>query len=72
MVRTDEDTLVGLAGVCTHLHCVLTWNADQRSLLCPCHEGAFDINGNVRMGPPSRPLRRYRVETQLGEIHLHL
>jgi Rieske Fe-S protein len=72
VVRLDESTLVGLAGVCTHLHCVLNWSAPQRQLACPCHEGAFDHNGNVLKGPPPRPLKRYRVQAQLGQVYLHL
>ena len=72
VVRTTEDTFVGLAGVCTHLHCVLRWDSNERALLCPCHEGAFDVNGNVLKGPPPTPLRRFRVETRLGEVYLHL
>jgi Rieske Fe-S protein len=71
VVRTDERTVVGLSGVCTHLHCVLTWNEEQRQLVCPCHEGAFDLNGNVLKGPPPRPLERYLVQTQLGQVYLH-
>jgi len=71
VVRTDEHTVVGLSGVCTHLHCVLTWNEEQRQLVCPCHEGAFDLNGNVLKGPPPRSLERYQVQTQLGQVYLH-
>ena len=72
VIRTSETMLVGLAGVCSHLHCVLQWDGGQGQLNCPCHEGSFDINGKVLTGPPSRGLRRYRVETRLGEIYLHL
>lgn len=72
VIREDEQTLVGLAGVCTHLHCVLDWDEKQRLLDCPCHEGAFDVNGNVIKGPPLRPLERFRVETQLGQVYIHL
>ncbi len=71
VLRTDQQTLVGLSGVCTHLHCVLEWNETQRQLACPCHEGAFDLNGNVLKGPPPRPLKRYQVQTQLGQVYLH-
>ncbi len=52
IVRLDEERLVALAGVCTHLHCVLDFDAAARRLACPCHEGAFDLNGNVTHGPP--------------------
>lgn len=72
VIRSGEESLVGLAGVCTHLHCVLQWDDEQEQLQCPCHEGAFDANGNVLKGPAARGLRRYRVETRLGEIYLHL
>jgi len=72
VIRTGEESLVGLAGVCTHLHCVLKWDDQQEQLQCPCHEGSFDVNGNVLKGPAARGLRRYRVETRLGEMYLHL
>ncbi len=72
VVRTAAGEWIGVSAVCTHLHCVLDWDQEQRQLACPCHEGAFDLNGNVLTGPPPRPLRRYRVETRLETIYLHL
>lgn len=72
VIRVGEDRLVGLAGVCTHLHCVLHWDDKQEQLTCPCHEGSFDVNGNVLKGPAPRALARHRVETRLGQIYLYL
>ena len=72
VVRTAEDTYVGLSAICTHMHCILAWDGERRVLDCPCHAGSFDVAGNVLAGPPPRPLQRYRVETQLGEIFVHL
>lgn len=72
VVRKDDTTLLGLAGVCTHLHCILEWNDAQRLLDCPCHKAAFDLNGNVLTGPAPRPLRRYQVETRLGRIYVRV
>ena len=72
VVRTEETELVALSAVCTHLHCILTWDPDKRILACPCHDGSFDLNGNVLGGPPPRPLHRHRVETQLDQIYVHL
>ena len=72
VIRTGEDELVGLSGVCTHMRCILDWDPEQRILNCPCHDGSFDLNGNVLGGPPPRPLRRHKVETQLGQIYVHL
>jgi cytochrome b6-f complex iron-sulfur subunit len=72
VVRTADDSLVGLSAVCTHLNCVVTWDPTEGVLRCPCHDGAFDVNGNVLSGPPPRPLERYRIEVRLGEVFLYL
>lgn len=72
VVRTADDSFIGLSAVCTHLNCVLTWDPAEAVLLCPCHDGAFDVNGNVLRGPPPRPLQRYRVEVRMGEVFVHL
>jgi cytochrome b6-f complex iron-sulfur subunit len=72
VVRKDESTLVGLSGICTHMRCVLTFDEGQGTLICPCHNGSFDLSGNVLTGPSPRSLTRYRVETRLGEMYLHL
>jgi cytochrome b6-f complex iron-sulfur subunit len=72
VVRTAAGELIAVAAVCTHLHCVLDYDRKQSRLACPCHEGSFDLSGNVLSGPPPRSLRQYRVETRLGKIYLHL
>ena len=72
VVRTVAGALIGVSAVCTHLHCVLDFDRGSGQLTCPCHEGSFDLSGNVLTGPPPRPLRTYRVETRLGQIYLHL
>jgi len=72
VVRTGEDTFVGISAICTHLHCVLDWNAEKRVMACPCHAGSFDLNGNVLSGPPPVPLDRYTVETRMGRLLVNL
>lgn len=72
VVRPRPDEVVALSGVCTHLHCVLHWDAGRAAVLCPCHAGSFDLSGNVLSGPASRPLPVYDAEVQGGEIHVHL
>jgi cytochrome b6-f complex iron-sulfur subunit len=39
------NNVVGMSAICTHLPCELVWKADQRSLICPCHNLAFNIDG---------------------------
>ncbi len=72
VVRTGDEAFVGLSGVCTHLRCILRWDAERGLVDCPCHAGSFDVNGNVLSGPPPRALARYRVEVRSGELWVHL
>lgn len=72
VVRTSEDAHVGMSAVCTHLHCILDWDAEKRVLDCPCHAGSFDLNGNVLSGPAPVPLARYEVETRMGRLVVNL
>ena len=41
---------------CTHLGCPVTWEAEAKLFLCPCHGGVFYSDGTVAGGPPPRPL----------------
>jgi cytochrome b6-f complex iron-sulfur subunit len=72
VVRVSETQVLALPAVCTHLRCVLKWDRPSQSFLCPCHDGAFDRQGNVLSGPPRRPLVPYRAEVQGGEIVVRL
>lgn len=65
-VRLMDGTLVGYSAICTHLACAVLWRADrgpEGELLCPCHEGVFDVRtGEVTAGPPPRPLPKVIVD----------
>jgi glycine/D-amino acid oxidase-like deaminating enzyme/nitrite reductase/ring-hydroxylating ferredoxin subunit len=43
---------------CTHLGCLLRFNAAERSWDCPCHGSRFDSDGAVLEGPAVHPLQR--------------
>lgn len=50
-----------LSTVCSHLGCIVQWVPQSQHLACPCHRASFDLEGNVREGPPPRPLTAYAV-----------
>lgn len=72
VARLDATRVVALSAVCTHVRCILDWDRERRSLKCPCHDGRFDLNGNVISGPPPKPLPSYVVAVRAGDIYVQL
>jgi cytochrome b6-f complex iron-sulfur subunit len=66
LVNTAEGQLLALSAVCTHLTCTVRYEGDSSTLFCPCHNGRFDLAGNVISGPPPAPLETFKVEV-VGE-----
>ncbi len=57
LIRRSDGTFVAFSAACTHMGCILAWNATERSFDCPCHNGRFNDDGSVRVGSTSyRPL----------------
>lgn len=62
-VRTPDGKLVAYSQVCTHLSCAVVYSRKENALVCPCHNGVFDIDhGAPVAGPPTRPLPRVKIE----------
>ena len=66
LIRTQEGELQAFNAVCTHLDCTVQYKADTSQIWCACHNGFYDLSGNVVSGPPPRPLERF-VVNQRGE-----
>ena len=65
LLRVSDTEVVAFSQKCTHLGCVVYYEADEHRWHCPCHEGNFDAEtGDVISGPPLRPLGRIDVETR--------
>jgi len=56
VINRYEKGFVAFSKVCTHLGCLVVYDKGLRRLVCPCHAGTFDLDGNVLSGPPPRPL----------------
>ncbi len=68
LIRTAEGELRAYSAICTHLTCTVHYEEETGTLLCPCHNGRFDLAGNVISGPPPRPLEAYEVEVRANEV----
>jgi Rieske Fe-S protein len=63
LLRVNDRDVVAFSQQCTHLGCVVYYQAQENRWHCPCHEGNFaTLTGNVISGPPTRPLGRIDVE----------
>lgn len=56
IVNRPGKGLIALSRICTHLGCLVHYDKENRRLLCPCHAGVYDLEGNVLSGPPPKPL----------------
>ena len=72
VIRTNETNVLALSAVCTHVRCILNVDREHRTIVCPCHEGRFDLKGNVLSGPPPRALPSYEVSMRAGEVFVRV
>jgi succinate dehydrogenase / fumarate reductase iron-sulfur subunit len=70
IVLNESGEISAIDPTCTHLGCICYWDESIRMFLCPCHGGAFDINGNVTLGPPPKPLERLDVEVTGNRLYI--
>jgi Rieske Fe-S protein len=67
MKRNDEEPLMAFDDRCTHLGCRQKWNPARELFECPCHGSEFDVAGNVKRGPATKPMPRLFVGDSDGE-----
>jgi cytochrome b6-f complex iron-sulfur subunit len=67
VINSYEKGFVAFSKVCTHLGCLVVYDKGLRKLICPCHAGTFDLEGNVLSGPPPRPLTAVPLEV-VGDL----
>ena len=61
VVRTPDGDIRAFSAVCTHLDCTVQFKPDTSQLWCACHNGTYDMAGNVVSGPPPRGLEQFVV-----------
>ena len=61
------DDFIALSSVCPHLGCQVHWESQNDRFFCPCHNGAFDAEGQPLSGPPkddNQPLLQFPLKIE--------
>lgn len=70
LIRTGPDSFLAYDQKCTHLSCAVQPDVRGGQLICPCHQGFFELaSGRPTAGPPRRPLTRILLEIRSGSIY---
>lgn len=64
VVRTADGDVRAFSAVCSHLDCTVQFKSDTSQLWCACHNGTYDLGGNVVSGPPPRGLEKFVVNVR--------
>jgi len=68
--RESEESFIAFSANCTHLGCPVRWMPQANLFLCPCHGGVYYQDGAVAAGPPPRPLFRFEVRVNAGQVQI--
>lgn len=71
-IHTSGGEVIVYSSVCTHLGCNVTWKGEDNHYFCPCHDGAFALDGAVLAGPPPEPLRRLNARVENGIVQVQV
>lgn len=70
LVVQQDKTLAeyGINAVCTHLGCVVPWNASENKFMCPCHGSQYNSEGKVVRGPAPLSLALVHANQQDDKV----
>ncbi|MBI5300747.1 MAG: Rieske (2Fe-2S) protein [Chloroflexi bacterium] len=69
VVNSKAGGIKAFSAICTHLGCIVSWDARKNSIACPCHDGFFNaVTGAVISGPPPKPLAQYELVVKDGKV----
>ena len=60
--RDEQGVVHAVSAVCSHMGCLVGWNATDLTWDCPCHGSRFDLEGAVLHGPAVAPLKALQPE----------
>jgi cytochrome b6-f complex iron-sulfur subunit len=61
VIRVSPTDFRAFSAVCTHLDCIVGYRISKHLIWCNCHNGRYNLQGQVVGGPPPKPLQRFGV-----------
>ena len=61
LIHAEDGKYKAFSAICTHLDCIVQYQADFKHIWCACHNGHFDLFGKNISGPPPSPLEEFKV-----------
>ena len=61
LIRLAQGDLRAFAATCTHLDCIVEYQQVKKRIWCNCHNGEYNLQGQVVAGPPPKPLAKFEV-----------
>ena len=69
LIHHADDSWIAMSAVCTHMGCTVAYNPSKERIVCECHGGEYDPKtGDNISGPPPRPLSKYNVKIEEGNV----
>ena len=69
LVRETEDkSLIAIDPTCTHAGCLVEWEKEENSFVCPCHNSMFKQDGTLIGGLAISDLSKYQVKVENGIV----
>jgi Rieske Fe-S protein len=68
LIRISQTEWRAFSAVCTHLSCIVQYEPERTRIWCACHNGVYNLHGQVVSGPPPRPLEAYSVHVRDSDV----
>lgn len=68
LIRVNETEWRAFSAICTHLNCTVQYQEQNHQIWCACHNGLYDLNGNVVSGPPPKALEELVARVRGEEV----
>ncbi len=72
LIRRSDGSFKAFSAACTHMGCLVSWNATDQTFDCPCHGGRFDAQGKAvaNQSINYRPLPEIKVNVKGDEVYV--